>query len=70
MLNVQHLHTHLLTNKLHEGFAANYEQFFSTFSFKFKKRIKRIPKKKSPTKKGKTVELLASQFGSMCTYVP
>lgn len=34
MLNEQHLHTHLLTNKLHEGFAANYAQFFSTFSFK------------------------------------
>jgi len=53
MLNVQHLHTHLLTNKLHEGFAANYEQFFSTFSFKFEKRIKRIPTKKIPTKKRK-----------------
>lgn len=52
MLNEQHLHTHLLTNKLHEGFAANYAQFFSTFSFKSgqttrQKITQRIQKKKT-----------------------
>lgn len=63
MLNEQHLHTHLLTNKLHEGFAANYAQFFSTFSFKSgqttqQKITQRMRKQRETT-----------QFRSMCTYI-
>lgn len=51
MLNEQHLHTHLLTNKLPEGFAANYAQFLSTFSFKSGQTTRQKITKGTRTKK-------------------